>query len=110
MAEIKSVELGWQTAEGSGIEMFVRDNGIGIEERQQQQIFDIFRRLHTEREFGGTGIGLAIVKRAVQKLGGRLRVEAQPGRGNFQNPFFHRIRPALGRDFGAAGYGNTPGP
>jgi PAS domain S-box-containing protein len=81
-ADIKSVELGWQTAEGNGIEIFVRDNGIGIEERYQQQIFDIFRRLHTEREFSGTGIGLAIVKRAVQKLGGSLRLEAQTDRGS----------------------------
>jgi PAS domain S-box-containing protein len=81
-ADIKSVELGWQPAEGNGIEIFVRDNGIGIEERYQQQIFNIFRRLHTEREFDGTGIGLAIVKRAVQKMGGRLRIEAQTDRGS----------------------------
>jgi PAS domain S-box-containing protein len=81
-ADIKSVELGWQTAEENGIEIFVRDNGIGIEERYQQQIFDIFRRLHTEREFDGTGIGLAIVRRAVQRLGGGLRLEAQMDRGS----------------------------
>jgi signal transduction histidine kinase len=64
------------------IEIFVRDNGIGIDPQYQQQIFDIFKRLHTEREYEGTGIGLAIVKRAVQKIGGKLRMESAVDKGS----------------------------
>jgi signal transduction histidine kinase len=81
-ADIRRVEVGWQAAEGNGIEIYVRDNGIGIDPQYQQQIFDIFRRLHTESEYDGTGIGLAIAKRAVQKIGGRLRVESAVGEGS----------------------------
>jgi signal transduction histidine kinase len=81
-ANIRQVEVGWQAAEGEGIEIFVRDNGIGIDPQYQQQIFDIFRRLHTESEYEGTGIGLAVVKRAVQKIGGTLRLESAVGEGS----------------------------
>jgi PAS domain S-box-containing protein len=101
-ADIRCVELGWQTAEGNGIELFVRDNGIGIDEQYQQQIFTIFSRLHTEREYDGTGTGLAIVRRAAQKIGGRLRLESRPGRGStvyvslpkITSPASHNIGPA----------------
>jgi PAS domain S-box-containing protein len=81
-ADIKRVEVGWQQAAGNRIEIFVRDNGIGIDPQYQQQIFDIFKRLHTEREYEGTGIGLAIVKRAVQKIGGKLRMESAVDKGS----------------------------
>jgi PAS domain S-box-containing protein len=81
-AGIKRVEVGWQQATGNGIEIYVRDNGIGIDPQYQQQIFDIFKRLHTEREYEGTGIGLAIVKRAVQKIGGKLRIESAVDKGS----------------------------
>ena len=81
-ADLKKVEVGWQKTAESGIEIFVRDNGIGIEPRYQAQIFQIFKRLHAEREFEGTGIGLAIVKRAVQNMKGTLRVESEVGRGS----------------------------
>jgi hypothetical protein len=101
-ADIRCVELGWQTAEGNGIKLFVRDNGIGIDEQYQQQIFTIFSRLHTEREYDGTGTGLAIVRRAAQKIGGRLRLESRPGRGStvyvslpkITSPASHNIGPA----------------
>lgn len=82
-AETKRVEVGCQGAAGhNGIEIFVRDNGIGIAPQYQEQIFRIFQRLHTASEYEGTGIGLAIVKRAVQKMGGTLRVESAPGEGS----------------------------
>jgi PAS domain S-box-containing protein len=81
-ADIKRVEVGWQPSANGRIEIFVRDNGIGIELPHQEQIFKIFRRLHTDREYAGTGIGLAIVKRAAQRIGGTLRVESAVGEGS----------------------------
>jgi signal transduction histidine kinase len=81
-ARVKRVEVGWKKAADNRIEIFVRDNGIGIAPLYHEQIFHIFKRLHTDREFKGTGIGLAIVKRAVQKIGGSLWVDSQPGEGS----------------------------
>jgi len=79
----KWVELGWQQAEGEwDYEFFVRDNGIGIAPRYHAQIFRVFERLHTKEEYEGTGIGLAIVKKAASKLGGSVRVESKLGEGS----------------------------
>lgn len=69
----------------------IRDNGIGIPKEYQQKIFQLFNRLHTSSEFEGTGIGLSICKRIVEKLGGTIWVESDEGKGT---TFFVRL-PAL---------------
>ena len=78
----KRIRIGRSDTGGAGVEFFVHDNGIGIESRFLDKIFLIFQRLHTRQEYEGTGVGLAIVKKALYKLGGSIRVESEPGIGS----------------------------
>jgi signal transduction histidine kinase len=78
----KRIQLGWQPNGQEGYLLFVRDNGIGIDQRYHEKIFGVFQRLHNSKEFEGTGIGLALVKKAADKLQGSVWVESSHGVGS----------------------------
>jgi light-regulated signal transduction histidine kinase (bacteriophytochrome) len=77
------IEIGWRDQEEQKF-FYVRDNGIGIAAKNIDQVFQIFRRLHARDEFGGgSGAGLTIARRTIEKLGGRLWAESEgPGHGS----------------------------
>ena len=75
------VTVSYEETEGFG-RISVTDNGIGIAPQHQERIFQVFERLHGTEEFPGTGIGLAIVKRSVGRMGGRVGLQSEVGRGS----------------------------
>ena len=76
-------QISISASQGAGLWTFaVQDNGIGIEAKHQERIFQIFQRLHTKKMYEGTGIGLAHCQKIVSLHGGKIWVESQPGEGS----------------------------
>jgi PAS domain S-box-containing protein len=64
------------------VRIWITDNGIGIDPAYHGKIFEVFQRLHTQNAYPGTGIGLAIVNKGIERIGGRVGVESEPGKGS----------------------------
>ena len=66
-------------------EFFVQDNGIGISQKNQEEIFHLFRRIDLEKNYEGTGIGLPICKRIIESMGGKIWIESGTQGGTIVN-------------------------
>jgi PAS domain S-box-containing protein len=85
------IEVGAVSDAQGTVTYHVRDNGAGFDMRYAHKLFGVFERLHRADEFEGTGVGLAIVQRIVQRHGGSIRAEASPGQGA---AFYFNVGPA----------------
>ena len=72
----------WTQLVDSKVRVCVQDNGIGIAEQDQERIFGMFARVHSAEVYEGTGVGLAIVRKSVERMGGRVGVESKIGKGS----------------------------
>jgi two-component system sensor histidine kinase/response regulator len=74
------IEVG-SSVENETITYYIKDNGIGFDMKYKNEIFEVFQRLHTEKEFEGNGVGLAIVQRIILNHNGKVWAKGEPGKG-----------------------------
>ncbi|NEQ22108.1 MAG: sensor histidine kinase [Microcoleus sp. SIO2G3] len=72
----------WAKIHDDWVQLWIADNGIGIEPEHQQRIFHVFERLHGIETYPGTGIGLAIVQKGIERMGGQVGIESELGKGS----------------------------
>ena len=102
--EVAEIEIGSNEEDGHPV-YYVRDNGVGFDQKYANTLFQVFHRLHDAREYEGTGVGLAIVQRIIERHGGRIWVESEPNRGT---TFFFTLDERNG-DGAERGEGHTAG-
>ena len=69
------------TQDENTVTLWIKDNGIGFDMKYVERIFEIFQRLHRLEDYPGTGIGLALVKTAMERMNGKVWAESEPGHG-----------------------------
>ena len=106
-ADVTPRVLVWAEPDGTAWRFTVADNGIGIPAEHRQRVFGMFKRLHTRDVYSGTGVGLAIVQKVVQRHGGIIWIEDNPGGGSRLNFTIPRADPAPGGPTPATSGGNT---
>ena len=79
--DVTKIDVGHVDADPGSCHVWVRDNGVGFDPRHADQLFGVFRRLHSQEQFEGSGLGLATAQRILQKHRGRLWAESRPGEG-----------------------------
>jgi signal transduction histidine kinase len=84
LTELRQMDTTAEAPSGTNqvVRLWVEDNGLGIPPELLGKLFGVFQRLHTGPQYPGTGIGLAVVKKAAERMGGRVGVESKPGKGS----------------------------
>ena len=80
-SEAASIDIGWHAQGDARCELYIQDNGAGFDPRFADKLFRVFQRLHSARQFEGIGVGLALARLIVERHGGSIRAQGEPGAG-----------------------------